>query len=103
MTLASLEAEHEQEHAFVVGDAHDGKNHAHEDAGVEFLSKVEGQAGFASLTFASISLYPPAPLHALTGAPQYSTGTDSFSPVLLPLAAPPPKGNGLHGGGGQPA
>jgi hypothetical protein len=98
--LASLEAEHEQEHMAAGQQVHDAANHHHADTGLELFSQFFDQPGFEQLTSAWIAARSPVTAHdTCSSAPAY-LGVGSRSATPLPPPGPPPRAIALNRGGG---
>jgi len=98
--LASLEAEHEQEHMAMGQQTHDAADHHHADTGLELFSQLFDQPGFDQLTSAWIAARSPVMAQdACSIAPAYLT-SDSVSATPVPPPGPPPRAVVLHRGGG---
>ena len=97
--LASLEAEHEQEHMTMGQQVHDAADHHHADTDLELFSQLFGQPGFDQLTSAWIASPVPTVAQVPLGVAPVQIARETISVTPFPPPGPPPRAAALNRGG----
>jgi hypothetical protein len=91
VALVSLEAEHEQQHAVAVPGNHDADDHEHASLGVELLSQLGSQPGFAQLVSGMASPFCGVPVLGSCATSVISAVSPAFAFRPMPPPGPPPR------------
>jgi len=97
--LVALEAEHEHEHVVVGHKAHDARDHAHPDSGIELYSQLFGLTGLDQLTSGWIAPGALLMAQSFSGIAPLSLAVDTFCLTPIPPPGPPPRAVPLNRGG----